>query len=631
MPKRILNKFAPRWIIFSCDLILITGIFLFSYFLVRHFLVDLPHVIDFTPALFINAAIFIICIRVFPIYKGIIRYSEINDIIRIVKFAVMQFICWVTVYLTVSNDFIAKTIPLSMLFINLFGVIFILVSFRLLVKEIYFKAISKPTVTHKAIIYGAGAMGQVAKKVLEQDTKNNTIVLGYIDDSPSKIGKNLEGLPIYNTSGEKLVSLLKDKGITQVFIGIDKLSVERKIAITDLCAPLNIKINVIPHASQWAGGLFQKNQVRELNIEELLERDEIILPNDIIQDTYQNATVLVTGAAGSIGSEICRQLAKIRFKKLILLDQSESGLFDLEYELKNKDKKSLDLHIEIASVRDKVRMKKVFSNHKPDIVFHAAAYKHVPLMETFPCEAILTNVFGTRLIAELSLFYNVKKFVLISTDKAVNPTNIMGATKRISEMYIQALSDNKDAVTQFIITRFGNVLGSAGSVVATFKKQINAGGPITITHPEITRYFMTIPEASKLVLEAGKIGKSGDILLFDMGKPVKIMDLATRMIQLAGLKPIEDIAIIQTQLRPGEKMFEELFKDSEEFVETDHPRILKAKKCSKSNTEFLSLLDDLEKEALSHNNEMIPFILRKMLPEFNPYLYLNKTAMIAEK
>lgn len=524
-----------------------------------------------------------------------------------------------------------STVPPGLLFINLFGVIFVLVSFRLLVKEIYFKAISKPIVMHKAIIYGAGAMGQVAKKVLEQDINNKTIVLGYIDDSPAKIGKNLEGLPIYNASAEKLTALLKDKGITQLFIGIDKLSVERKIAITDICTPLNIKINVIPHASQWAGGLFQKNQVRELNIEELLERDEINLPSEILQDTYQHATVLVTGAAGSIGSEICRQLAKLKFRKLVMLDQSESGLFDLEYELKHKDKRNMDLQLEIASVRDKSRMKKIFSTYKPDIVFHAAAYKHVPLMEVFPCEAILTNIIGTRLIAELSLFYHVKKFVLISTDKAVNPTNIMGATKRISEMYIQTLSEHENAKTEFIITRFGNVLGSAGSVVATFKKQINEGGPITITHPEITRYFMTIPEASKLVLEAGQIGRSGDILLFDMGKPVKILDLATRMIQLAGLRPVEDIAIIQTQLRPGEKMYEELFKESEEFVETDHPRILKAKKCTKSTPDFISLLDDLETEATSHNNEMIPFILRKMLPEFTPYLYLNKNSMKAEK
>ena len=631
MPKRLLNKFAPRWIIFCCDFIIISGIFLFSYFLVRRFLFDLPHFIDFLPDLFINALIFIFCIFVFPIYKGIIRFSEINDILRIIKFACLQFGLWLALYFASDNGLIVKTVPLSLLIINLFGVIFALVSFRLLVKEIYFKAMSKRSVTNKAIIYGAGSMGQVAKKVLEQDIKNNTVVVGFIDDSPAKIGKNLEGLPIYNASGEKLVDILKDKEINQLFIGIDKLSVERKIAITDICLPLNIKMNVIPHASQWAGGLFQNNQVKELNIEELLERNEIVLPNDILQETYQNLTVLVTGAAGSIGSEICRQLAKVHFKKLVLLDQSESGLFDLEYELKHKDKRNLELHIEIASVRDRARMKKVFSGYKPDIVFHAAAYKHVPLMEVFPCEAILTNIFGTKLIAELSLAYNVKKFVLISTDKAVNPTNIMGATKRISEMFIQDLSDHENSSTQFITTRFGNVLGSAGSVVATFKKQINAGGPITITHPEITRYFMTIPEASKLVSEAGKIGRSGDILLFDMGKPVKIIDLATKMIQLAGLRPIEDIAIVQTQLRPGEKMFEELFKDSEEFIKTDHPRILKAKKSSNLNTDFSSLLEDLETEALSHNNEVIPFILRKMLPEFNPYLYLNKIAVSTEE
>lgn len=630
MPKRLLNKFAPRWIIFCCDFVIISGTFLFSYFLVRRFLLDLPHFIDFIPDLFFNAIIFIICIFVFPIYKGIIRLSEINDIVRIVKFACLQYALWMTLYLASDNGLIVKTVPLSLLIINLFGVIFALVSFRLLVKEVYFKAMSKRSVTNKAIIYGAGSMGQVAKKVLEQDIKNNTVVVGFIDDSPAKIGKNLEGLPIYNASGDKLVEILKDKEINQLFIGIDKLSVERKIAITDICLPLNIKMNVIPHASQWAGGLFQNNQVKELNIEELLERNEIVLPSDILQETYQHSTVLVTGAAGSIGSEICRQLAKVHFKKLILLDQSESGLFDLEYELKHKDKRNIELHIEIGSVRDKARMKKIFSAYKPDIVFHAAAYKHVPLMEVFPCEAILTNIFGTKLIADLSLAYNVKKFVLISTDKAVNPTNIMGATKRISEMYIQDLSDQKNSNTHFITTRFGNVLGSAGSVVATFKKQIREGGPITITHPDITRYFMTIPEASKLVLEAGKIGKSGDILLFDMGKPVKIIDLATKMIQLAGLRPIEDIAIVQTQLRPGEKMFEELFKDSEEFIKTDHPRILKAKKGNNLNTDFSSLLEDLETEAFSHNNEVIPFILRKMLPEFNPYLYLNKIKVSTE-
>jgi FlaA1/EpsC-like NDP-sugar epimerase len=467
----------------------------------------------------------------------------------------------------------------------------------------------------KAIIYGAGEMGQVTRQILEQDLKNKTIVEGFIEDSPSKIGKNLAGLPIYNASGSRLSALLKQKQITELYIAIDKLSVEKKMAISDICSPLKIKINVIPHANEWRGGLFEKKQVKELNIEELLERDEISLPYDMLQKTYQNSTILVTGAAGSIGSEICRQLSKFTFKKLILLDQSESGLFDLEFELKKSNQRQL-LKIEVASIRDATKLKKVFATHKPDFVFHAAAYKHVPLMETFTSEAVLTNILGTKQVADLAIAYKVKKFVMVSTDKAVNPTNVMGTTKRVSEIYIQSLSDRADSETEFITTRFGNVLGSAGSVVRTFDKQIKAGGPITITHPEITRYFMTIPEASKLVLEAGKIGESGDILLFDMGKPVKIMDLAKRMIQLAGLKPT-DIAIVQTGLRPGEKMYEELFKDTEEFAETYHPRILRAKKSANLNIDFDLLMAELEEAAYNHNNEIIPFILRKMVPEFN--------------
>ena len=412
----------------------------------------------------------------------------------------------------------------------------------------------------------------------------------------------------------RLSALLKQKQVTDVYIAIDKLSVEKKIAITDICSPLNIKINVIPHVSEWRGGFFEKKQVKELNIEDLLERDEISLPYEMVQDAYKDSTILVTGAAGSIGSEICRQLAKFTFKKLVLLDQSESGLFDLEYELRTS-KNRQQLRVEVASIRDAAKLKKVFTMHKPDFVFHAAAYKHVPLMETFTSEAVLTNIFGTKIVADLAMAFKVKKFVMVSTDKAVNPSNVMGTTKRISEIYIQSLSDRQDSQTAFITTRFGNVLGSAGSVVRTFNKQIKAGGPITITHPEITRYFMTIPEASKLVLEAGKIGESGDILLFDMGEPVKIMDLAKRMIQLAGLKPT-DIAIVQTGLRPGEKMYEELFKDSEEFAETYHPRILRAKKSPNVNGEFNNLMNELREVALMHNNEMIPFILRKMVPEF---------------
>ena len=619
MPKRYFQNFAPRWIIFSCDIVIISCSFVLSYFLIHRLSVNSHNITYILPGLFTNFVIGSICIAIMAIYKGIIRYSEIKDIVRIIKFAFLQLGLWMVIYLpAISNSLITKMISIPLLLINLFVVIFLLVAFRLLVKEIYFRAQARPAPADRTLIFGAGMMGQITKKVLEQDEKINTNLVGFIDDSVYKIGKKIEGLPIYSAVDPHLTKLIKEKKITQVYIAIDKLSVERKIAITDLCAPYKVKINLVPHANQWSGGLFQKKQVKGMNIEELLQRDEIVLPNDLSNDSYRDAIILVTGAAGSIGSEICRQLIKKNLKRLILLDQSESGLFDLEYELRQIGvSKGMGMDVEVASARDYQRMKKVFSQHKPDVVFHVAAYKHVPLMEEFSSEAVLTNIFGTKVVADLSLSFSVKRFVLVSTDKAVNPTNIMGASKRISEIYVQSLNDRFESNTNFITTRFGNVLGSAGSVVATFKKQIAAGGPVTITHPEITRYFMTIPEAAKLVLEAGKIGHSGDILLFDMGKPVKVIDLAKRMIQLAGLVPGQDIEIKFTQLRPGEKMYEELFKDSEEFAETDHPKILRAKKCTDTTPEFYTLLKELYEVAMSHNNEGIPDLLLKMLPEFH--------------
>lgn len=616
MPILFLKKFAPRWIIFCCDILLISVSFTFSFFLNEHLSVNLRDIINFIPGLITNLLVSLICIGVFSIYKGIIRYSEVRDIIRIIKFSFLQFAIWILIRWDDSNLFVSGKITMPLLVINLFAVMFVLVAFRLLVKEIYFMAQARPNPANRTLIFGAGMMGQITQKVLQQDAKINTTLVGFIDDNPYLVGKKLEGLPIYSAEGEQLVKILKSNRITHIYIAIDRLTVERKIAITDLCAPFKIKVNVVPHANQWSGGLFQKNQVKEMNIEELLERDEIILPNDLSKANYKDAIILVTGAAGSIGSEICRQLIGHEVKKLILLDQAESGLFDLEYELRQKGMRQ-GIQVEVASVRDYMRIKKLFITHQPDIVFHVAAYKHVPLMECFSSEAVLTNIFGTKVIADLSMLHSVKKFVLVSTDKAVNPTNVMGATKRVSEIYIQSLNDRIESNTEFITTRFGNVLGSAGSVVATFKKQISEGGPVTITHPEITRYFMTIPEAAKLVLQAGKIGRSSDILLFDMGKPVKIMDLATRMIQLAGLVPGKDISIQCTSLRPGEKMFEELFKDSEEFAPTSHPKILRAKKCSDTNPDFYSLLIKLEAAAIAHSNEMIAPLLGKMLPEFN--------------
>jgi FlaA1/EpsC-like NDP-sugar epimerase len=589
MAYNFLKNFAPRWIIFCFDIVLITGSLIFSFLLAFHFSVNLPDLVVFLPAVITNTVISLICFSVFTIFKGIIRFSEIRDIVRIIKFALLQFVLWTIIFFTDTQKLVTAKISFDLLIINLFTLIFVLVAFRLLVKEIYFTAQAKPNAANRTLIFGAGMMGQITKKVLQQDAKINTKLIGFIDDSSYKIGKKLEGLPIYSASEDTLSRLFKAKRITHLYIAIDRLTVERKIAITDLCAAFKIKVNLVPHANQWSGGSFQKNQVREMNIEELLQRDEIFLPNDLSHANYENATILVTGAAGSIGSEICRQLIGHNIKKLILLDQAESGLFDLEYELKQKGMRQ-GTHVEVASVRDYMRVKRIFLSYQPEIVFHVAAYKHVPLMECFSSEAVLTNIFGTKVVADLSMLYNAKKFVLVSTDKAVNPTNVMGATKRISEIYIQSLNDRIESNTEFITTRFGNVLGSAGSVVTTFKKQIAKGGPVTLTHPEITRFFMTIPEAAKLVLEAGKIGKSSDILLFDMGKPVKILDLATRMIQLAGLVPGKDIAIQYTQLRPGEKMYEELFKDSEEFAPTSHPKDIAGKKMHGDQPQFLFIV-----------------------------------------
>lgn len=623
MPSLVSKKLTPHWIIFCFDISIISASLFLSFIIDFHFSVSISDLEHFLPALITNVVIGIICFSIFTIYKGIIRYSEIRDIVRIIKFAILQFACWMLIFILDRNKIFAADVSIDLLVINLFTVIFSLVAFRLLVKEIYAMAQAKPNSANKTLIFGAGMMGQVTRKVLAQDAKINTTIVGFIDDSPYKIGKKLEGLPIFSGESNQLYKLLYEKHITELYIAADNLTVERKIALTDLCAQFKIKVNVVPHANRWMGGVFQRNQVKEMNIEELLQRDEIFLPNDLTKANYKNATILVTGAAGSIGSEICRQLIGHDVKKLVLLDQSESGLFDLEYELKQKGM-TKGTQVEVASVRDYMRMQGVFIAHQPDIIFHVAAYKHVPLMERFSSEAVLTNIFGTKMVADLAMLHQVKKFVFVSTDKAVNPTNVMGATKRVSEIYIQSLNDELQSNTEFITTRFGNVLGSAGSVVATFTKQIAGGGPVTLTHPEITRYFMTIPEAAKLVLEAGKIGRSSDILLFDMGKPVKILDLATRMIQLAGLVPGQDIAIQHTQLRPGEKMYEELFKDSEEFAPTDHPKILRAKKSAETNPDFYFLLKKLEDTAIAHRNELINSILREMLPEFKHAPNKNK-------
>jgi FlaA1/EpsC-like NDP-sugar epimerase len=384
MPKRYLNNFAPRWIIFCCDMALISVSFAFAFLIINHLNIDMPQLVSFMPAMLVNIIIGTMGILLLSIYQGIIRYSELKDVVRIINFAFFQFGVWAGLYLIMPKSFFTMGVTTPLLLINLFVSIFLLVAFRLLVKEIYFRAAqNKSASEHRTLIFGAGMMGHITKKVLEQDININTTLVGFIDDSYYKIGKKIEDLPIYNAVDPHLTKLIKEKKITQIFIAINKLSVERKIALADVCAPFKIKINVVPHANQWSGGLFQKKQVKEMNIEELLQRDEIIIPNNSSGANYQEATILVTGAAGSIGSEICRQLLRHNLNKLIILDQSESGLFDMEYELRQKGFTG-SLQVEVASAKDYQRIKGVFNTHKPTVVFHVAAYKHVPLMEEFP-------------------------------------------------------------------------------------------------------------------------------------------------------------------------------------------------------------------------------------------------------
>ena len=375
----------------------------------------------------------------------------------------------------------------------------------------------------------------------------------------------------------------------------------------------SVKVKSVPSVEDWFDGNFSPQQIKDVNINDLLGRNPIELPKKNIQKDIQNKTILVTGAAGSIGSEIVRQLLKLQPKKVILLDQAESALYDLNQDLIRKNK-SKNIEIIVGDITRKERVTNIFKSYHPEIIFHAAAYKHVPLMENNPTESIRTNLLGTKIIADLAVAYNIQKFILVSTDKAVNPTNVMGASKRSAEMYCQAL--NQEHKTKFIITRFGNVLGSNGSVIPLFKKQINGGGPITVTHPNVTRFFMTIKEACQLVLEASSMGDGGEIFVFDMGESIKIIDLAHKMIQLAGLKIDKDIKIKIIGLRPGEKMFEETLNINESTSKTHHPKILIGKVSVVNLSEINKSIEKLIMFIKTQQNDEIIKQMKEIIPEY---------------
>jgi FlaA1/EpsC-like NDP-sugar epimerase len=554
----------------------------------------------------------------FQSYSGIIRHTSIEDALLILKAVFSGTFIAGAISLTFRYYFNLETylyVPMSILAIDFFICLFLMVSLRFLVKSFYESFINEFKPAVGVLIYGAGYSGLMTKNVIQNDRGINYQVLGFIDDNESKIGKTIEGVRVFSQP-EALEKFVESYEGLQVIMAIKNISSKAKRKISDVFLDRGVVVKTLPPVEKWVNGEFAINQIHNVKIEDLLGREEIQMNNKQISSEMNSKSIMVTGAAGSIGSEIVRQLLAYFPSKVILVDQAESGLFDLEYELAGKIPTNTEIVVKVADVSDAHRMGNIMRTHKPSIIFHAAAYKHVPLMEKNPYEAIKINILGTRNIAELAAENGVDKFVMVSTDKAVNPTNVMGATKRFAEMYTQSMNQLEGVHTKFIATRFGNVLGSNGSVIPLFKKQIERGGPITVTHPEITRYFMTIPEACELVLEAATMGGGGEVFVFDMGESVKIINLAKKMITLSGLRVDRDIEIKFTGLRPGEKLYEELLNNNENTLPTHHPKILKATLNTPSYSFMEIQASDLERILNEGDNNDLVAKIKDVIPEY---------------
>ena len=622
---------VPRWIIFCLDLVFCIFSLCFAYFIRFNFDINYIDISELSRNLLVFSLISCLVFYNVRTYAGIIRYTSAQDSFRILfSIFVSNFLLFVTNLVLISFGK-EPVISNAVLIINGLCSFLLLITYRVFIKYffIYIKNLSLNR--RKILIYGAGETGIAMKRTLDHDRNLNMHVIAFLDDDERKSGKVIDGIKIFHPRELKNV-VIEDK-INDILIA-GNISPDRKNDIVDFCLENNIKVLTLPSVPNWINGHINTQQIHQINIEDLLEREPIEIHNDIIGAQLKGKRVLVTGAAGSIGSEIVRQVAKFAPQMIILNDQAESPLHDLQLELQDRNMQNI-FHAYIGDVRDQCRMDNLFQTFKPHYVYHAAAYKHVPMMEHNPAEAVRTNVMGTHILADLSVKYGVNKFVMISTDKAVNPTNVMGASKRIAEIYVQSLYNSfkhKDVsytnglahlngktpkkVTKFITTRFGNVLGSNGSVIPRFKEQIEKGGPITVTHPEITRYFMTIPEACRLVLEAGSMGEGGEIFIFDMGKSVKILELAKKMIRLSGLIPNQDIAIEFSGLRPGEKLYEELLNDSENTLPTHHEKIMVAKT---REYNFEAISQDIEKLielSCQYYDRQVVVKMKEIVPEF---------------
>lgn len=558
----------------------------------------------------------VISFFLFKTFSGILRFSSFSDLLRVIYALTLGYIISLVciLILKIFHPQFIFSVPtfFGIYLLNVLGMVFS----RIVVKEVYDTLTGNKEKTKNIFVYGTKQAGISVAKALKGSSELNYKLMGFISDEEIMVGKNIMGVNIY-ANNENLFRVLETKDVNTVIVSPHKMEEIKNSPLLANFVDHNISLlTTAAPVSEWNGALTSKEQLKDIQIEDLLPRDPININLQSIAENIEGKRVMVTGAAGSIGSEIVRQVAAFNPFSIILIDQAETPLHDIRLELQDKWR-DIKTEIFVADISNETRMEKLFHKTRPQYLFHAAAYKHVPMMEDNVSESIQTNVKGTKILADLAVKFEVRKFVIVSTDKAVNPSNVMGCSKRICEIYVQSLAKHLDEKglkkTEFITTRFGNVLGSNGSVIPLFREQIKSGGPVTVTHPEIIRYFMTIPEACQLVLQAGSMGNGGEIYLFDMGKPVKILDLAKRMIRLSGS---QNVKIEFTGLRHGEKLYEELLNDAEGVKPTYHQKIMIANVREYEFHEISKKIDDLIMTSYEYDDMRIVKKMKEIVPEF---------------